>query len=304
MTLEAFAVLVQDNVKEYLPASFADAETEIRHVCKNNGLRLTGISIRRKDRQLAPTVYVNELHEEFENGRSLDEILCRIACTVMKEQGNLSFDVNDLVSLDSCMDKIYPKVINTEMNQEILAERPHREVADLSVTYQITLENEEIGIGSIAVTNSLMELWEITEEELNAIAIRNLEKQEVILKSLTEMISELMGDMGGEDPFDEDISGTIGMYVLTHKSKLNGANIILNKPKMKEISEMGNFRNGFYILPSSTSELLLVPKTDNVNAQMLSDLVKDVNQTSVERELRLSDNVYTYDIKSGLQISA
>ena len=45
MNRKEFYEYVKDNVKEYLPESYRDAEIKLQEVEKNNGLKLTGITI-------------------------------------------------------------------------------------------------------------------------------------------------------------------------------------------------------------------------------------------------------------------
>ena len=44
MNRKEFYEYVKDNVKEYLPESYKDAEIKLQEVEKNNGLKLTGIN--------------------------------------------------------------------------------------------------------------------------------------------------------------------------------------------------------------------------------------------------------------------
>ena len=55
--------------------------------------------------------------------------------------------------------------------------------------------------------------------------------------------------------------------------------------------------NDFFILPSSIHEMLILPDDGQVDAEMLKDMVKEVNATQVAPEERLTDDVYHYDTK-------
>ena len=50
----------------------------------------------------------------------------------------------------------------------------------------------------------------------------------------------------------------------------------------------------YYILPSSTHEVILVPDTAGINAKELCDMVKQANRTVVEEKDILSDKDYHY----------
>ena len=51
----------------------------------------------------------------------------------------------------------------------------------------------------------------------------------------------------------------------------------------------------FYVLPSSTHEVILVPDNGNMQTKELEDMVKEVNATQVPPEDLLSDKVQYYD---------
>ena len=54
----------------------------------------------------------------------------------------------------------------------------------------------------------------------------------------------------------------------------------------------------FYIIPSSIHETLLFPAKDVENYHDLEAMVREVNETQVLPEERLSDNVYHYDAEA------
>ena len=51
----------------------------IEEVAKNNGLRLTGISIPQGDQRAVPMVYLDSLYMEYVNGKNLDSCVCDVA---------------------------------------------------------------------------------------------------------------------------------------------------------------------------------------------------------------------------------
>lgn len=51
---------------------------------------------------------------------------------------------------------------------------------------------------------------------------------------------------------------------------------------------------GYYILPSSVHELLVLPDNGDHNAGSLAKMVQDVNRNSVSPEERLGDKVLHY----------
>ena len=60
----------------------------------------------------------------------------------------------------------------------------------------------------------------------------------------------------------------------------------------------GMIENDFYILPSSIHEVILLPVCAEENPVRLQEMVKEVNESQVELQEQLSDQVYFYDRKS------
>lgn len=83
------------------------------------------------------------------------------------------------------------------------------------------------------------------------------------------------------------------MYILTNKSKLFGAGVILYKPILKMIAQ--KLDDDVYILPSSIHEVILMPKRLVTDEKELKQIVVDTNENVVAVEEVLSDSVYLYN---------
>jgi len=84
--------------------------------------------------------------------------------------------------------------------------------------------------------------------------------------------------------------------VLTNEQKLNGAAAILDDKMMDQIRE--KVGDEFFILPSSTHEVLIVPAEAGIGLEELESMVQEVNATQVAPQDRLSDHVYQYDAET------
>lgn len=83
------------------------------------------------------------------------------------------------------------------------------------------------------------------------------------------------------------------MYILTNQNKVNGAGVLARDGVLDKIGEL--LGSDFYVLPSSTHEVILVPDNGNMQTKELEDMVKEVNATQVPPEDLLSDKVQYYD---------
>lgn len=300
-SFEEFKNEVVGKIREFLPESFASADVSLQVVRKNNDLQLTGLTIRSTESNICPTIYLEKFYEEYEAGTDMSEILEKIAQIRMNNEVSERFDVAQITDFEQIKGKLVPRLINAEMNSELLEARPHKPVADLAVTYCALLDQSFDGTASVAVTNELMKMWNTSVEELHEIAVANLSE---LLPSTFKGITEVMSDMMGMSIEDMEMMGMPTneeqMYVLTNSAKTHGASALLDTEMMEEICQkLGDF----FILPSSIHELLVVPKRSGMDVEELEAMVREVNSTQVQLEERLSNHVYTYSSEEGLKIA-
>ena len=79
MNFEEFKNVVVDGIREWLPESLKAASIELQTVSKNNDIRLTGLLIRRKDCNIAPTIYLDGFYQKYSNGEDMSSIMKQIA---------------------------------------------------------------------------------------------------------------------------------------------------------------------------------------------------------------------------------
>ena len=301
MMFDEFKNEVVGKIREFLPESFAAAEVSLQVVRKNNDLQLTGLTIRSTESNICPTIYLEKFYDEYVEGADMSEILERIAEVRMDHEVSESFDVAQITDFEQIKGKLVPRLINAEMNSELLEARPHKLVADLAVTYCALLDQSFDGTASVAVTNELMKMWNTSVEELHEIAVANLsELLPSTFKGMTEVMSEMMGmstedmEMMGRSTDEEQ------MYVLSNSIKVNGASALLDAKMMEEIIEkVGDF----FILPSSIHETLVVPVKSGMDVESLEAMVREVNSTQLQPDEILSNRVYSYSFEEGLKLA-
>ena len=82
------------------------------------------------------------------------------------------------------------------------------------------------------------------------------------------------------------------MYVLSNKTKIFGAAVMLYSEVLKKFAEKK--QTDLFILPSSVHEVIIIPKTEGMEWKKLQEMVIEVNATQVEDIEILSDSVYCY----------
>lgn len=309
MKFDEFKDAVVEKIREYLPETFANADVRLQVVTKNNDLQLTGLTIKAGNSNIAPTIYLEQFFDAYEKGEDINVILQRIAETRISHEFRDKFDTESITDLGRCKDNIVPRLIGRAWNTELLRSRPHKLVADLAVTYCIHLGEDRNGTTSVPISNELLASWNISVNELHDIAIGNMDKvTPPVFSSMSSVIGSLLlddmpGDMTEEEKkamLSEFVFADDAMFVLTNTQKLNGAAEVLNRDVMERI--IGQIGKDFFILPSSIHEVLIVPATPDMEVSMLENMVREVNQTQVSPEDRLSDNVYVYT-KDGLTLA-
>lgn len=304
LNFEEFKQAVVDNIKDYLPEKYEDSKVDLKQVLKNNDTMLDAITIQAPDSNVSPTIYLNQFFEEYKNGKDLDEIIGDIADIHVANAIDKQMDISFVTDFDQAKENIVPRLINAEENKELLADRPHMIMDDLAVTYHLQMGENENGNMSVAITNAILDIYGISQEELHDVAVANLEeKSPATFRGMSEVMKEMMlpDVMNNMDLDREEAIAFIEqmtpddekMYVLSNDQKLNGAAVILNEKAMEDITE--KIGGDFYVLPSSIHELLIVPKEEGMELADLEAMVQEVNATQVAPEDKLSDHVYEYD---------
>lgn len=310
MTLEEFAKIVMEKIKDFLPDRYIDSDVRLQDITKNNDTKLKAVTITVPNSNISPTIYLNSMYEQYQRGKPMEEILNQIAAIQAEHDKDIAVDVSAITDYEKVQGKVAARLVNAENNQELLSQRPHILVGDdLAVTYCIMLGENDNGSMSVPITNQLMENYGVTVGELHEAATQNMDElTPASFKSMNEVMVEMMlpsliVECGGDREQAEQMLEAMmppmedgKMYVLTNEQKTNGAAIILNDKVMDQISE--KVGGEFYILPSSVHELLIVPRDAGMEIPELEKMVCEVNATQVSVEERLSDHVYAYDAQT------
>lgn len=296
MLKEKFVEMVAEQIVNVLPAEYEDAKVSIQEVMKNNDQKLTGLTIRKEGVNMAPNIYLDSFYDQYEEGRDFDEILEEIAKLRVENDVVEDFDVNSVTSWDYVKENVQPRLVGTGngYNKSFLEDKPYTSFEDMAIVYYIALGGNENGLMTAAVTTQMLDGYGVTLEELNDAAIQNLSKKGFEFKSMREVMMEMFpGACDGLIPEEE----TPSLYVLTNSEKCYGASTLLDSNATKQISEQ--LGGDYVILPSSVHEVLILPMSSVSDKETLESMVREVNETQVAPNERLSDHIYRYDSESG-----
>ncbi|WP_026660608.1 DUF5688 family protein [Butyrivibrio sp. AC2005] len=267
-----------------------DLEISVNETIKNKQ-KLQGITIKSPATNIAPNIYVENYIKTFD---SVDAIANAILNTYEEHKCFDNFNVSDILNKDYICEHVYPLL--QQASDEPLIKMPipeafHGAEAYLAIVSQADDENTF----SIKLTPQILATAnvDIEADHLFERALANL-KEQVVITSLYETIKQLTGmpdDCDMPFPFDEQL------YVITNKSKTKGASAILCDDILRDFAKEHNIEDGFFILPSSISECIIVLDNHEMNIDTLSEMVQSVNQNEVAKEDWLASEAWYYSLK-------
>lgn len=296
-TMEAFA----GTVKTAMEAHYGEGyRVTVQDVNKNNGLVLTGITVLKKGCNIAPTIYLNQVFEQYQEGRTMESVCREIIRVYEEHKVHSDFDVSYVTDFSKVQNSICYKLINAEKNTELLADAPHVRVEDLAVIFYILVSSDAEGTGTITIKNNMLELWDVDTDVLYELALMNTQRMfrgtvQSMANVMMDILSKQMDEESAEEFYDMmvDAEDTIPMYVCSNAMKLNGAGVILYNGLLQEFADRVD--SDVFILPSSIHETLLIPVNADMDVEYLREMVRTVNRTEVAPDEILSDNVYYYN---------
>jgi len=285
MDTKNLASKIMETVKHLLGDEYIVSTNK---VTKNNGLILTGLTIGRKGYNIASTIYINGFFDLYNAGIPISAIADKIVRVYEENAVSQQFDISFIDDFNATRNKIIFQLVNTERNAALLESIPSVPFLDLSIIFKIYHYNNSLGAATTTITNKLMASWKVDTDTIYEAAMANTPVlQEYTLCSMSDVLAELMPEI--------DIQGTmadIDMFVLTNKEKFCGCGCILY-PHVLDDFACKVMDTDFFILPSSRHETILTSALKK-DADMLRQMVKEINATNVSQEDFLSDNIYYY----------
>ena len=296
--MENFKKSLMNVLQANLGENFEVSEAE---TVKNNETKLEGITIKEKDSNIAPIFYLEGYHDDYVKGiLTLEDISDRII-DAMEDKKDVAVVADKVRHYEEIKEMLYPTMVNYEANAKALAERPHVRMLDLAKVAIIRFENIEGGSGTVQVTNSILQYWNIDEETLFEQCHKNAIKMyPPVVTNICNMLHIMAEESQIEDAdlfldmMDED--SPMQLYVITNWSKHFGAEAICNLPLLHQLSMKKDA--DLFIFPSSIHELIFMYDNAEDGCGFNSEGIKEINETQVLTHERLSNSIYKYDRKN------
>ncbi len=294
LSYESFKESVKEGFVMHLPASFHGMEAVIHPVRKVNNDSLDGLSLMdatagkfAREKSVSPTIYVNDMYAKYVRTGEFTRTMQYFAGIFEK-----AFQTAHQIKIPDFKDfskQVVYNLVNAEKNGEFLKTVPHRRFLDLAVIYRWIMEAGEEGMQSAVITNEMMVMLGLYEEQLHAYACENTGK---ILPPVLKTMESVFGIPGtGMFP------GVPQMFIASNTCCINGAVCMMDKDFLKGIAD--TVMEDLYILPSSIHECIILPETGSEGAGFLIKMVREVNRDILEEQEYLSDSVYHFKRSTG-----
>lgn len=279
-------------IQKRMPACEVKAET----INKIGGAR-EAISCKFSSENYAVILYPDDYQRLLDSGEPMQDIGRYLSSQI--EQRMTALPATPTTA-DDFKKGLYIQVVNADVNRELLKDLPHDSWEDMAavVRYQIPDGENEI---SFLVTKNNMQQYQMSQGEVMEAAYKNTAAQEFCLHKPEDIMREIMQEQNiPEEAIDLYLSDTDShLYVLTNKEQINGANALVCPEVLQNIYK--EFGEPYYVLPSSTHELILAKDSSGLTQDELRQMVQQVNVSSVTPDVLLSYNLFHYD---GRKLSA
>ncbi|MCM1387097.1 MAG: DUF5688 family protein [Bacillus sp. (in: Bacteria)] len=279
------------------------AQTGIYTVKKNNGCSYDGVQITMEDaeKNVTPVISLDSLYEFYCKGSLAMQECVNAVCREREKYeatGSILKFAESVMDWNTVKDKVYPVLLSTQKNGELLKDLIFTPMLDLSIIYAIRMEITKESSGNVKVSRHLLKQYGIDEKQLHKQAMRNLAKDGYHFQDMQSLIRDMLHTEENADDKagcgrekTEENTAQAEMYVLTNQGKAYGAAGILHKKLVREFAK----GQSFFILPSSVHETIFVPVTNPSDKAVFDNMVEEVNAAQVRAEEQLSDHCYYYD---------
>lgn len=285
--------LMQQIIKEALSKKLgADFQISIEEVLKTNQKR-DALIIRPTQETTTPLIYLEPYYKDLEGNMPLDDVINDILDDYFRAiYRSENYDVSPVFDFDWAKDRLYVRIINRHLNEEMLKKVPHSLfLDDFAVTVHCFVGTKAQEEASLMITDKFLKLWNVRSDALVSYAIQNTRKiSGVELMNMQDFLRKL--DLDGF--FDAAFS--VPIWILTNRQKQFGAASILFDDVLKDFAkDFGDF----YTVFSSVHEILLLPAENNSDLDTISLMNRSVNETEVAENEILGTKAYYYSMDKG-----
>lgn len=296
-----FREILKEKMLDYMPEGFKDYSVTIRRDMDVNGTAdiLTVMPAGEQETYMVPELKVGDLYEIYRCNDDLVEILSGVGKNYAREYGD-NGKVRDSILEGKAGEHVVMKLINTNANEELLKNMPHREFHDLSVVYQWMVSEDMAFDRFVPISHDVAGMLGITEQELFEAGSRNTRKiKPPTIETLASVCSGGSVNFSDKAGFSAEYLNSLpeqakeeSLWLISNTSYSGGAVSMLYEDVLHNLADY--LGDNLYIMPVSVDEVIAVP-AGREELEYLSEMLIDGNDSVTITCDRLSNDMYLYD---------
>lgn len=299
MNYDEFIEYIKERMEEALED---DDVREVRIVpaIKNNQIVVDALQAFFEDGGQSPLIYLDSYFEDYRIGVPVDELVHNMVMLYRDSLENAQIiGPEDIRQFERIRDKITLRLVNAGQNGVLLSGCPHRNFAEeLEVTYRIVAGRAGGGISTILVTNDLLDVWHVDEEQLYTLACENsLRLFPPVIESVRQMLERSFGAGITKSFKDSPDAPENKLYLLSNDCRINGAAALCYSDELPAFARAMD--TDFFVIPSSIHEVILVPDGTGFSPHQLKSILVGANHKVIQKEDILSNGIYFYSRSRG-----
>lgn len=299
MNKDEFIRFVSKNIKFHLPDSFRNCQIGYDHNLK--------LIISEKNTETHLRFNLEEQYETFMRDKNIFLVMENISSNIIESWAiskNSAYEIKQAKEYVNDYDKAkkYLQIIVCDPDiNPIPQNRVVTSVGEYVALYNINLDTNTDQNMSVRVTQTVLNQWGISKEQLHHDALAVEEKwNKPVLMDVFDLINHLQFGFPKPPNLLLENAGEkldeYALYTLTNENSFEGAGVLAHSEVLEQIGSLLSDIN-FYILPSSKHELLIKPDDNSVSVNQLREMVQLVNTTEVSAKDLLSNKILYYNSK-------
>ena len=293
-TIEEFTKELSNGVLSVLPTKLS-AELKLNpvSVTKVNDQEYHGISFVLEDPGMSPMYYVDDMYEEYNKGRNMNELIVELAQSYLMSLVRPDRRPLEL-KYDEAKNHLAFRVLDIRRNVKYLEKVPYINLGfDLALVPDIRMDDGNGGLWRTAVQHDMFK--DMDDQEMFDYALKHARSVDPPLLTATwgkSPDSEEVVNLLDIDDCIRDIDKEV-FYVLTNSHNLLGASVMFYPGVQEDVARV--LGESYYAIPSSINEFLIIPLSSGVEYEYLRDLLEEANDEKTEPGEVLTDKVFFYD---------
>ena len=245
-----------------------------------------------KQNHVSAAVNMDDMYRNYISGKdTIYDVAEFIYNTLTSTDNSMDKHVQfDFKNWDDVKSRLFVSAAKKSYNEDYLKDKVYLEIGDIALVAKIYVYTTDDGeVASAAMPESLLKEYNLSKEAVIDTALKNsTELFPGSCMNLSDILQKFISVKMMPPTQDDLWCVTNGQY--------GGAAALFYPGMMNKIKE--RLGGNFYILPSSMHEVLVISinelQKQNMNAQDMIDLVREVNKAEVSAEEQLSDNPLAY----------